>query len=350
VENNNDRIRISLDDLVATTTEEVPRVQPSVPSSSPRSYGTIQDGAQDFIAPEESGSIFLRGWFYLGLAGLAGALAGWGICEPGFVDGPGGHRWGNAVLLPTVITLICLSFAVVESVVERSAKKALARSLLSLPLGFILGFIFDLVANIFFSIGLGAVAALGVQSDHNPAFWVARGVAWMIFGAAAGVVYGIVGQSARKTGYGVLGGVLGAGLGGMIFDPIAFATHGGALSRAVGFALFGLFTGVAVGLVESALKDRWLYVTAGPLAGKQFILYKPRTVVGSDQQSDIYLFKDHEILPQHAVLEMKGPRIQLRAAGPVYVNGQPVQSLVLDSGNIVQVGRYTFRYQEKQRS
>ena len=106
-------------------------------------------------------------------------------------------------------------------------------------------------------------------------------------------------MSSKRMLYGVLGGVIGAGLGGIVFDPIAMLTHGGAPSRAVGFGLVGLATGVAVGLVESALKDRWLYVTAGPLAGKQFILYKPRTVIGSDQKCDIYLFKDSNILPKN---------------------------------------------------
>ena len=39
------------------------------------------------IATEEKGHIFLKGWFYLGIAGLVGSLAGWGICEPFFSDG-----------------------------------------------------------------------------------------------------------------------------------------------------------------------------------------------------------------------------------------------------------------------
>jgi hypothetical protein len=109
-------------------------------------------------------------------------------------------------------------------------------------------------------------------------------------------------------------------------------------------------TGIAMGLVESALKDRWLYVTSGPLAGKQFILYKPQTSLGSLQTSDIYLFKDREILPQHATLVQKAGRMHLIAEGPVYVAGQRVHaSRVLESGNIVQVGRYSFRYQEKLR-
>jgi len=150
----------------------------------------------------------------------------------------------------------------------------------------------------------------------------------------------------------VLGGVLGAGIGGLLFDPISIWTggHTGALSRAVGFAIFGLATGTVMGVVESALKDRWFYVTSGPLAGKQFILYKPQTSIGSNQQSDIYLFKDPSILPAHAVLETNGARMTLRAAGPVFVSGSPVSNRVLLDGDLVQIGRYTFRYKEKSRA
>ena len=170
------------------------------------------------------------------------------------------------------------------------------------------------------------------------------------FWGGGGIVYGIVGRSSKKTGYGALGGAIGAAVGGLIFDPISFATHGGAASRAVGFGLLGITTGVAMGLVESALKDRWLYVTAGPLAGKQFILYKPQTTVGSMQTCDIYLFKDPDILPLHATLVQKAGRIHLIAEGTVYVSGQRVHSSrVLESGSVIQLGRYSFRYQERLR-
>jgi hypothetical protein len=191
---------------------------------------------------------------------------------------------------------------------------------------------------------------MGVQTARNPAFWIARAVAWMVLGVAAGATYGIIGMSGKKAAYGILGGVIGAGLGGLLFDPIALATNGGAASRGVGFSLLGLATGVAIGLVESALKDRWLYVTAGPLAGKQFILYKPRTIIGSDQKCDIYLFKDNNIAKEHAIVDLAGSRIMLRAIGETYVNGQPVRQQVLMSGAVVQIGRYAFRYQERQRN
>jgi len=249
-----------------------------------------------------------------------------------------------------MLTLMCLGFGVAESVVERTPRKAALRAALSLILGVVLGFIFHGVANIIFNVGLDMLSEAGVRNAESPGFWVVRAVAWAIFGLAGGVVYGIVGHSGKKCLYGILGGVLGAGLGGLLFDPIALALGGAGASRAVGMSLFGAATGVAMGFVESALKDRWLFVIAGPLAGKQFILYKPATAVGSDQSNDIYLFKDSAVLPQHVWIDIRANQVSLRCAGPVFVNGQPARNHVLRSGDVIQVGRYSFRYQEKQRT
>ena len=112
----------------------------------------------------------------------------------------------------------------------------------------------------------------------------------------------------------------------------------------------GASTGVAIGLVESALKDRWLYVSGGPLAGKQFILYKAQTRIGRDQSNDIYLFKDVAVQPQHAVIELRAGRAVLVAAAPTLISGQSVTQRTLQNGDLIQIGRYSFSYQEKQRS
>jgi FtsH-binding integral membrane protein len=347
-------IKITLDDLANLDMPETVALLPAAPTTGgAKVYGSINEASDPQTQMvEEKGSFLLQAWFYLGAAGLLGAVIGWGICEPRFVDGleGGARQWGNVFMIPLIVALLCVGFGIAESVVERSPKKAVVRGILCLLTGIVFGFIFQTMANVIYAIGVGICAELGVQTYRNPAVWIARGLAWMVFGAAGGVVYGIVGLSAKKTLYGVLGGVIGAGLGGVVFDPIAMLTHGGAASRAVGFGLVGLATGVAVGLVESALKDRWLYVTAGPLAGKQFILYKPRTLIGSDQKCDIYLFKDSNIAKEHAIIELAGSRIMLRAIGDSYVNGQPVRQQVLMSGAVVQIGRYAFRYQERHRN
>lgn len=350
--NNDEPLKITAEDLARVEVPEAssPIGPAGMTPSGAKSYGTISDAAEK--APEvaeQKGSILLQGWFYLGAAGLLGATLGWGICERGFVDGAEQH-WGNFLLLPAIVTFMCIGYGVAESAVERSVRKAILRGLLALPLGLVLGFIFYFVANLIYNIALGVCAAAGVQSFRNPAVWLARGLGWAVFGAAGGTVYGIVGQSLKKAQYGIIGGLIGAGVGGMIFDPIIMAVHRAGLSRAVGCALFGAATGVAMGWVESALKDRWLYVTSGPLAGKQFILYKAMTVIGSEQKSDIYLFKDPNVLGQHAVIGISGSRVQLKALGTSYVMGSPVTTRVLKDGDLLQIGRYAFRYKERHRS
>jgi hypothetical protein len=348
-----DAIKITAEDLASVAIPQSAVTSPAVSSSGAKVYGTINETAEQFVTiPRERGSILLQGWFYLGLAGMVGAIAGWAIAEPGFADGPNAHQphWGNVILVPLIITLMCIAFGISESIVERSARKAFLRGALALPLGILLGFIFDIMAETIYGMGMRLSYEAGAQTMRNPALWIVRGVAWTVFGAAGGVVYGIVGQSSKKGMYGVLGGALGAGLGGVIFNPIAMATHVGGVSRAVGFALVGVATGVGMGLVESALKDRWLYVVAGPLAGKQFILYKSETTIGSRQESDIYLFKDPNILPRHASINISGARVMLQATGSVLWAGQPVHSRVLQDGDLLQLGRYAFRYKEKHRS
>jgi hypothetical protein len=352
--NSKEPLKITAEDLARVAVPEALASPVGSAATAPggtKSYGTISEAAE--MAPavsEQRGSILLQGWFYLGAAGLLGAVLGWGLCERSFVDAATERRWGNIWMIPAIVTFMCIGYGVSESIVERSARKAILRGLLALPLGVVLGFIFEAVGNLIYNLSLNVCAQAGVQSYRNPAAWIARGIGWAVFGAAGGTVYGLVGQSMKKAKYGIIGGLIGAGIGGTIFDPISMGMRGASLSRAVGFALFGAATGVAMGWVESALKDRWLYVTSGPLAGKQFILYKSLTTIGSDQKSDIYLFKDPNILGQHAAIAISGSRVQFKALGAAYVTGSPVSTRVLQDGDLLQIGRYAFRYKERHRS
>lgn len=345
-------LKITLEDLAAV---ELPAQASAgnmaAAAAGARQYGNIAAPADGpAVATEEKGHIFLKGWFYLGLAGLVGSLVGWGICEPFFNEAAGRRSWFSFFTLPVIVMLTCLGLGVAESIVERSGKKALIRGLLALALGAVFGVIFYIGAEFIFAILRQIIFSLGVQTNKNPAFWLVRGIAWAVFGVAGGIVYGLVDRSGAKTKYGILGGLIGAGVGGTVFDPISFATRTGSLSRAVGFGLLGLATGVAIGIVESALKDRWLYVASGPLAGKQFILYKPLTTIGSSQSCDIYLFKDTSILPQHGAIEMRGAQTFIRSDGPVFVSGSPARNRALQSGDLIQIGRYAFHFRERQRN
>ena len=128
--------------------------------------------------------------------------------------------------------------------------------------------------------------------------------------------------------------------------------------RGFGFGILALASALGTGLgavLEAAVLAplgaswRWLYVASGPLAGKQFILYKPLTTIGSSQSSDIYLFKDTSILPQHGVIELRGAQTFIRSNGPVFISGAPARNRALQSGDLIQIGRYAFHFRERQR-
>jgi len=347
-----EKITISWDDIEKT---EAHVAQPA--AASGKTYGKIEQpgntGSADSL---QQGSLLLKGWFYLGAAGLAGGFLAWLLCEPSFVDGYGERGWGNYLITPLVITFISLGLGIAESFVERAWSKLWIRAIIAIALGLVLGFIFHLVANAVYSLLIGLIIELGAIPEtlyKNPVFWLMRATSWAVFGVAGGVVFGIVSKSGKKVLFGMLGGALGAFVGGLFFDPISILFEGAEASRAIGFSIVGGSTGVAIGLVESALKDRWLYVSGGPLAGKEFVLYQDRVTLGKSNACTIYLFKDPAILDQHATIENRGGKSLLTAHGPLTVGGSMLQSQqqhMLRSGDTLQIGRYTFNYAEKQRA
>jgi hypothetical protein len=349
-----EKIRITSDEIDRVVVDPPPRSAPPPPPPAADIGGSRQWGRVDAAGPLGVGAsvnpnLFFKAWVYLGLAGVAGAFIAWALCEPSFRDfGPEGP--GNTLLIPSFVMLMGVGFVAAESLVEHSLRKFLIRGLVALILGAILALAFEFVANVVYHVGMRAALGAGEQRTlSNPLLSIVRGIAWSVLGVTGGLVYGIAGQSLKKCFYGVLGGIIGAGIGGLVFNPIIILTGGAAPSRCLGLMIMGACTGIAIGLVESALKDRWLYVSGGPLAGKQFILYKPQTRIGSDQSNDIYLFKDASIQPQHAVIELRAGRAVLTAAAPTFVSGQPLTQRTLQNGDLIQIGRYSFNYQEKQK-
>jgi len=346
----NEKIRITSDEVARVVIGPLQTDPPPAGIDQSHVWGHVQSTEQ--AANQSRGSSFLlQAWVYLGISGLIGAFIAWAICEPSFSDFANSRGVGNFLLMPAFVTSISLGFALAESIVERSLRKAIIRGVIALVVGVVFGFLFHLIAQFVYEMGLTQLYRSGVRlNGHSPLHWIVRAVAWSIFGVTGGVVYGIAGQSIKKCAYGIIGGIIGAGIGGFIFDPISFVTNSGGPSRCIGLALMGAFTGIAIGLVEAALKDRWLYVSSGPLAGKQFILYKPQTSVGRDQSNDIYLFKDPTIQPRHAVIDVRSGKAVVIASAPTLVSGQSVTQRALQNGDTIQIGRYTFNYQEKPRA
>jgi len=182
---------------------------------------------------------------------------------------------------------------------------------------------------------------------------VGRSLTWGVYGLSVGLGQGVALRSRQLIMNGLLGGTLGGLVGGALFDPVdhVFNMIGfsgeAVLSRGVGFTLVGLSTGLLIGLVEHFAKDAWLLMRGGPLAGKEFIIHKSPTILGSSPKCDIYLFKDPDVDPRHAQIRKVGNRheiIDLGSRAGVLVNGQAIERLTLQGGDLIVIGETILEY------
>ena len=177
-----------------------------------------------------------------------------------------------------------------------------------------------------------------------------RTLCWAIAGMVLASGQGIAMRSGKKTRNVVIGGFIGGLIGGVLFDPLSIALQSGWASRLVAIGIIGISTGAMIGLVENMLKDAWLQVLSGPLTGKQFVIYRNPTTVGSSPKCDIYLFKDPAIEPQHAAITSDGRAYVVQDTGSpagTFVNGRRIVGCRLKSGDRIQIGGTTFLYSEK---
>ena len=109
--------------------------------------------------------------------------------------------------------------------------------------------------------------------------------------------------------------------------------------------------GLCVGLVEGWTKTAWLMMRKGPLAGKQFILFKDTTILGSSPKADVYLFKDDAIEPRHAVIINRGGRFDIEDMNTpdgTYVNGIPIKTHTLVEGDQIVLGKTLLEFSVKE--
>jgi pSer/pThr/pTyr-binding forkhead associated (FHA) protein len=93
-------------------------------------------------------------------------------------------------------------------------------------------------------------------------------------------------------------------------------------------------------------------VRTGPLAGKSFILYRSPTSLGSSPECDIYLFKDPDVDPRHAVVHRVGNAFEIEDTSErrsVRVNGEEVKRSPLSSGDRVMIGETVLEFEVRAR-
>ncbi len=306
---------------------------------------------------------FYSSYFYLSLAGGLGAMVAWMMIEPFINESQRGTMWIGLLLFPTVAAFTGLFLGAAEGVMCRNLERALICGSVSLATGFLGGLVAIFPAGIFFVIMQRI--AVGVTGQEDPEglpqglglaiFIMGRAAAWAVAALPAGLGQGLALREPKIVINGILGAVLGGLCGGLLFDPIYLVFSrddpDGWLSRGVGLTIIGLSVGLLVGIVEQWTKSAWLLMKAGPLAGKQFVVFRNPTVLGSSPKADIYLFKDEAIEPRHALIHDRGGRYEiedLKSADGTYVNGIPVHRQILHAGDQIVLGKTVLVFELKE--
>jgi hypothetical protein len=242
--------------------------------------------------------------------------------------------------------LIALSLSVAEPLIDHNVHGALVNGAVGAMLGLFGGVIVSLfVDRLHHALGGSDSADLNTVQQS-----VANAIKYGVIGSFLLIAPGLLMRNVKKLSVGLAGGFAGGVIGGLLFAPVAKMTGSLMLSRAVATLAIGLIAGMATGLIENVAKAGWLKVIQGFIAGKQFILYRGTTYIGSNPECHIYLFKDPAIGRRHAAVHIVPGGFDLEdlpLGAATFVNGKPVSRVRLRTGDQIQVGSTAFTFQEK---
>jgi hypothetical protein len=272
------------------------------------------------------------------------------------------HSAAGLLIFGLVGGFIGLAIGAADGIVCHLARRALLAGGVGLVVGFLGGFISGFLANLIY-VPLTKLAmdqtGSGAASLSTFGFLIqmfGRSLAWALAGTAMGLGQGIALRSKRLLIYGLIGGVAGGLFGGLLFDPIDILILGGDKpsahwSRLIGFAVIGAAVGATIGIVELVARDAWLRMVQGPLAGKEFLVFKDTMKIGSSPKCEIYLFNDAEVAGHHATLRAVGDACEIESEGRLVttlLNGRPVSRSRLRHGDEITIGRTVFLFQRRQ--
>ena len=136
-----------------------------------------------------------------------------------------------------------------------------------------------------------------------------RIVGWAVLGIAVGLGWARRQARAPASATARWAASLGGALGGFVYQVLTLAFPQ-AFGRAIAIIILGALIGFFIGLVTELLKQGSLMVvrsgSRNAREGSEYSLVKPVTVIGRAEESDVGLFGDQSVLPQHAIVRREG--------------------------------------------
>ncbi len=283
---------------------------------------------------------------YMAISGAVFSFVGWLLCEFFYAQfknssSQDANTYYRLVYI-SEFTLTSIGLSIAENLSNRNIASAVKNGFLGIFLGGIGGLLAPYIVEPVYRMLGGGHSSIFQQI-------IARSVAWGFLGAFVAIAPGIMLRSGKKFALGLAGGAIGGFIGGCLFDIICFILGSDVPARFVNIMGLGIGAAVATVWLENIAKQGWLKVAAGLIAGKQFILYRNPTVIGSSPKCEIYLFKDPQISPKHAAINNRGGDFLITSIdnSPVFVNDQSVSQQKLSTGDRIRIGNTVFIFEAK---
>jgi hypothetical protein len=168
-----------------------------------------------------------------------------------------------------------------------------------------------------------------------------RAIGWAVLGMFVGAAEGIRARSGLKVSVGVAGGLLGGCLGGAALEYARILLPSAGIARLVGMLIFGLALAAAFGIVENRLSYGSLRVLNGKNKGKELIVNQRRLSIGASPKCDVALSNYKNIASRHARITVEGRDLYIvpeDKGTTVKVNDKSVTRVMVKNEDVIQVG------------
>jgi hypothetical protein len=179
---------------------------------------------------------------------------------------------------------------------------------------------------------------------------VSRAVGWAVLGVFVGAVEGVRAGSPKRILVGVLGGLVGGLLGGLVLEYSRLVLPRIAWSRLAGLVVLGLAIALFYGLIERGMSFGVLRVLTGPLKGKEFLVNQGRMRIGRSRRNEIALADYGDLADVQARIRVRRGDVVISNAEPrvpLLVNEQRAQEKTLRLGDVVKLGSARFYYRHE---
>jgi hypothetical protein len=255
------------------------------------------------------------------------------------------------------LALLGAAFGALMAVFFGAAEGITSRIKSRIPNGMLLGALVGLIGGAAgFLVGQAALWLIGeiFLRSYGNFQWVvlpvSRAIGWAVLGIFVGAVEGIRAASPKKILVGILGGFLGGLAGGFALEYSRLLFPQFALSRLIGLIILGLAIALFYGLIEHGMAFGIIRILTGDLKGKEFLLNQNRMRIGKSRRNEVALPTYSDLADRQAQIKIvKGEAVltNLEPKLAVLVNEQKIQEQRLKLGDVIKIGsaKIFFKYE-----